>query len=130
MEILATSALRGREDARPLFDQRASRPGPSPPKPLRIGHGRRPRGGADFHVGTLSAEQEPPPTEHRRLQAGRWRTICTVVNERQPVGASRWSAESLRVPAACGIIGPVFLVVYFGTPAVTGWPYAAPRPSS
>ena len=29
-----------------------------------------------------------------------------------------------KAAAACGVLGPIFLVIYFGAPALTGWPYA------
>src|SRR5262245_30214440 len=33
-----------------------------------------------------------------------------------------------RAAAACGIVGPVFLVIYYAAPAVVGWPYAGASP--
>ncbi len=39
------------------------------------------------------------------------------------------SPERLRrLGAACGIVGPVLLVIYFAVPAMTGWPYAGASP--
>lgn len=41
--------------------------------------------------------------------------------------------ESIRVrgnliAAACGIVGPILLVIYFAAPAFTGWPYSGASP--
>jgi hypothetical protein len=33
-----------------------------------------------------------------------------------------------RAAAASGILGPIFLVIYFAAPAVTGWPYSGASP--
>ncbi len=44
------------------------------------------------------------------------------------VRASSWLPVSRRVAARCGILGPILLVLYFGAPAFTGWPYAGASP--
>lgn len=39
-----------------------------------------------------------------------------------------WPAKSRQAAAACGILGPILLAIYFGAPAVSGWPYAGASP--
>jgi hypothetical protein len=53
---------------------------------------------------------------------------CHVMDDQRSARSSTWSARNRRVAGACGILGPIFLIVYFGAPAVTGWPYGGASP--
>src|SRR5215831_11832068 len=47
-----------------------------------------------------------------------------------PCAVISGKARLEKLGAAAGIVGPILLALYFGAPAVTGWPYSGASPDA